>query len=65
MTIHIDLEARRRAAERIIAKLADKLSCRGDPDTELKQKIIAQYADGRIDQETAMRLIADLGLKHA
>lgn len=65
MTILIDQLARRRAAERIIAKLADKLSCRDDPDTELKQKVIDKYCNGDIDQETAMKLIRDLGLKHA
>lgn len=63
--IHIDIEARRKAAERLIAKLADQLSVRDDPDTELKQQIIDKFCDGLITQEMAMRLIRDLGLKHA
>ena len=54
---------RARRARRIIANVAKSLSCGGD--TALKQDIITAYCDGRIDQETAMRLIREWGLKSA
>lgn len=63
--VNIRTRSRRAEAQRIIARVADLLTGKADRKTQLKQQIIDEYSDGRIDQETAMRLIREMGLRHA
>lgn len=61
--IKVDIPKRRREAERLVEEIAARIRC--DLETATKQKIISDYCDDLIGQETAIRQIHELGLKHA